>query len=132
MFTSYQAKCFQQGKASLPREFLESLSTLFVIFFNASLQPPSREVKITVDRMDAYANTFFVMLVLDTALFHKLVQNLIGGQVLSVKPLLTQCFHALCTDRSVSMTNLDKKNRQLFVQNFREFINQVRSLPVRI
>ena len=132
MFSSYQVKCLHQGKAALPSEFLRSLSSMLVVFFNASLQPPSREMKITVDRMDAYANAFFAMILLDNSLFHQLVQQLVANQVTSVQPLLTQCLHALCTDRSVSMINLDKKNRQLFVQNFREFINQVRALPIRI
>ena len=99
---------------------------------NTSLQPPSREMKITADRMDAFANAIFSLIVLDTTTFHTLVRQIIANQVPSVQTMLTQSFQALCTDRSVSMHNMDKKNRQLFVQNFREFIVQVRAIPIRI
>ena len=96
-----------------------------------ALQPWSREIKLTSDRLDAFANALISLIVLDQAQFHRIVSEFIQGQIGSVQIVLIKQIQSLCSDRNVNMNSIEKKNRQLFVNNFREFMNHVRSLPLR-
>lgn len=118
-------------KPVMPLLHQQVLLTPLPYMLRMALQPWSREIKLTSDRLDAFANALISLIVLDQAQFHRIVSEFIQGQIGSVQIVLIKQIQSLCSDRNVNMNSIEKKNRQLFVNNFREFINHVRSLPLR-
>ena len=87
--------------------------------------------KLLYDRIDAIGNLVMVYMVWNFAAFEEMVQHIISRQVPSVKQLLMQYVQTLVTDRGVSLQSIQKKNRLIFVQNFREFYIQIKNLTIR-
>jgi hypothetical protein len=87
--------------------------------------------KLLHDRIDAIANVLIVYLVYNFSSFQEIVNDIINQQVLSVKQLLIQYLQTLLTDRHLSIHSIQKKNRLIFVQNFRDFYLQIKNLTVR-
>jgi hypothetical protein len=127
----------QQGQQAVRGRLLQPLlqqQTLLAplpYMLRMAIQPISREIKLTSDRLDAFANTLMCLICLDQNYFQYVVTELVGQQIPSVQVVLMKHMQVLCTDRQVNMLSIEKKDRQVFVQNFREFMNHVRSLPLR-
>ncbi|RYH21314.1 hypothetical protein EON65_20960 [archaeon] len=95
------------------------------------------------DRYDAFANAFFCYILLNSSQILQqdvvtiLTQDMQIHAHHSLYPQYLQLFGKLVTDRDVKVeggsgemicTYIQKKNRQLFVTNFREFIVQIKAL----
>jgi len=93
--------------------------------------PSSSSYGITWDRLDACANALITLVSLDGRHFSDcataIIEDCAFRQPQSREALLA-AFTKLTTARGVSMMQIDKHNRLLFLSNFREFIVEVRSV----
>ena len=88
------------------------------------------EARVSWDRIDSIGNALITYIALDSARFQVVAQYLVSQQQPSKQATLLQCLNRLTTARGVKMHAIDKPNRVIFVQNFREFVTQVKSLSL--
>lgn len=82
------------------------------------------------DRVDAFANTLITFIVLDPARFKQGTQYLVSQYPVAQQQHLLQSLTQLSAARGVQMTNISKRNRNIFVENFREFCVHLKSLSL--
>lgn len=88
-------------------------------------------VLLSWDRADAVANALMTFIALDFARFEAVASGCVSTMPAHQQATLLQCLQALTTARGVDMSNTDRRNRLLFVQNFREFVAQIKSLGLK-
>jgi hypothetical protein len=91
--------------------------------------PNTCEYGIAQDRMDACGNALITLIALDSNRFHQCAHAIVSQfakQHPSAEQPLLSCFKKLMEDRGVNMGAIDKRNRQTFCMNFRDFILAVR------
>jgi hypothetical protein len=112
------------GSTALFERALDRL--LEMIFF-----PNTVEYGIAWDRIDACGNTLITLVALNSQRFMQtstaIVQQL-ASKFPTVQQALFECFNKLTTARNIDMTSIDRRNRRLFCENFREFCQEIRPL----
>ena len=88
------------------------------------------ESRISWDRIDSIGNVLITFIALDNARFLAVAQYLVSQQSVGKQPLLLQCLNKLTTARAVNLQAIDKPNRVKFLQNFREFVAQIKALSL--
>lgn len=91
----------------------------------------NRCIRLSSDRVDSLGGALFIFLVLDMTSFQSDAQRLISMQPINLQPTFMRCIDRLLTARNINFQNIDKPNKMLFVQNFREFAVQIRSLTLK-
>lgn len=93
--------------------------------------PRSAEYGIAWDRVDACGNALITLIALDAQRFLQTAHAIVGqftAKYPSAAQALFDCFEKLTTSRGVDMSSLDRRNRQVFCANFREFCQSIRPL----
>jgi hypothetical protein len=93
--------------------------------------PKTVEYGIAWDRVDACGNALMILIAINSQRFlqvsNVIIQQL-GKQHPEMQQSLIACLQKLTTARNVNMTAIDRNNRRLFCQNFREFCLEIRPL----
>jgi len=115
------------GPANAAKIFNTALDRILEMVF----YPRSAEYGIAWDRVDACGSTLITLVALDAQQFLQTAHAIVA-QLTSKYPTAAQalfdCFEKLTTSRGVDMHSLDRRNRQVFCANFREFCQAIRPL----
>lgn len=113
------------GPAAASAIFPLAITRLLEMIF----YPHTCEYGIAQDRVDACGNALITLIALDSNRFHQCAHAIVAQfsqEHPSAEQPLLECFKKLTEDRGVSMGAIDKRNRQTFCQNFRDFVLAVR------
>ena len=128
---SYEHQAMKLNKPSLGAAcaivFSSALDRLLEMIF----YPNSADYGIAWDRIDACGNALLALIALDSTHFlhsaHAIVAQF-ATKYPTAQQGLFECFEKLTKARGVDMSSLDRRNRQSFCANFREFCQAVRPL----
>ncbi len=127
-----QYKSLQQsGKVLGLSPALHSEILLLVLdrLLEVVLLPQGRDCDLSWDRVDALGNALITYIALDAARFQQVGSALVTRHPQqAVQQALFEGLSKLSTNRGVNLSTIDKANRVVFVQNFREFITHIKSL----
>lgn len=113
------------GPAAATAIFPMAITRLLEMIF----YPQTCEYGIAQDRLDACGNALITLIALDSNRFHQCAHAIVAQfsqEHPSAEQPLLECFKKLTEDRGVNMGAIDKRNRQTFCQNFRDFVLAVR------
>jgi hypothetical protein len=86
--------------------------------------------KLLFDRIDAIASVFLAFVVLSLPEFTTILNELLIQASSQNRTVLMSYLQTLLSDRQVQLNTLNKKNRMLFIQNFRDFYQQIKHLTI--
>jgi hypothetical protein len=78
--------------------------------------------------VDAFANTLITFIVLDPGRFNQSIQYLVSQYPAAQQQPLLDSLTQLSVARGVQLNDISKRNRNLFVENFREFCVHLKSM----
>eukprot|EP01038_Epipyxis_sp_PR26KG_P010083 gene10083-13549_t len=95
------------------------------------INPSTRPLILSWDRIDALANTLITFISLDNQQFQSIANIIIMKQPnVQIQSVLMDCFNKLTNDGGVKMNEISKQNRMIFVKNFRDFVIEIKSLTL--
>ena len=96
------------------------------------LVPQEKDFDLSWDRVDALGGTLIAFITLDNARYQQVAGALVQRHASSAtQQILLENLSKVSTNRGVNMQSIEKNNRMIFVQNFRDLVTQVKSLNLK-
>lgn len=114
-----------QCQGFLYPSYARFLNSILLEMLKLVIPLSNNSAKIYSDRVDAFGNTFITLILLDLRQFQEDAKELLSSQAQSVQSIVMQQLEKMLTDRQLNLQSIEKRNRLIFVQNFREFLRQM-------
>lgn len=128
---TFQYQCNKQGAEGYGKSLAIPLfNYICEKLLQILLYPNMSDYGISWDRLDSFAIALLSIIVLDYNFFMQCAQIIIQSQPDMIRNELLNSFTLLTTARNIEFNKVDRKSKQIFIQNMRDFYNQVKPLVI--